>query len=369
MPGSDDRDTVVVRWSPGGAPPAAAWYEDPWNAEFLRRWDGAQWTGETIRKGEVPPAVDAPEPTQAYASGYEEVWEPADEAHPDTQTVARPDDQTAPPAMETWAPATAHTPDRTGAAAAPPAPPRAAPPVWRLVPKPVLAGIGVAVAVVVAVVVLSGHSHSTAASSSLPPAPPTTVVLGLPNSVLNAADLGQGWTPSPPAHPLAGPDYTHGPCGSPLWARDVAGYQSSFINGATAATAHGAVVIRTVKAPSLAVANQQQTDNTDLSYGNCLKQRVTAQVQSQLPPGESVTATAVTPFNLQLVVTNVAYVVTVTVTGPGGTTRQVTDNSVTMMSGRYMATLDVSWSSDAPLAATIVQQQASIEAARLESLG
>jgi len=149
----------------------------------------------------------------------------------------------------------------------------------------------------------------------------------------------------------------------------VAGYQSSFINGATAATAHGAVVIRTVKAPSLAVANQQQTVITDLSYGNCLKQRVTAQVQSQLPPGESVTATAVTPFNLQLVVTNVAYVVTVTVTGPGGTTRQVTDNSVTMMSGRYMATLDVSWSSDAPLAATIVQQQASIEAARLESLG
>jgi len=76
----------------------------------------------------------------------------------------------------------------------------------------------------------------------------------------------------------------------------------------------------------------------------------------------------VTPFTLQLPVTNVAYVVTVTVTGPGGTTREVTDNSVTMISGRYLSTVDVSWSSDAPLAATIVQQQASDEAARLETL-
>jgi hypothetical protein len=380
MPGSDDRDTVIDqhdRWSQGGAPPTAGWYEDPWNAEFLRKWDGAQWTGETVRKGEVPPPAGAPDPVPAYASGYEEVWEPADEVDPDHQADHRTDPHTddpsdvqpAPRAADPWAPETLYAPDHAGAPATPAASPPAAPPLWRQVPKPVLAGIGVAVAVVVAVVVLSGHGHSNPPSATLPPAPPTTVVLGLPNSVLSAADLGQGWTASPPAHPLTAADYTHGPCGSPLWAREVAGYQSSFVNGATAATAHGAVVTRTLKAPSLAVANQQQTVITDLSYGDCLKQTVTAQVQSQLPPGESVTATAVTPFNLQLAVTNVAYVVTVTVTGPGGTTREVTDNSVTMMSRRYMATLDVSWSSDAPLAATIVQQQASIEAARLESLG
>jgi hypothetical protein len=234
----------------------------------------------------------------------------------------------------------------------------------------VLAGIGAAVAVVLAVVVLSGHGHSKAASSSLPPAPATTaLVVGLPDSVLGTTDLGQGWTPSPPAHPLTAADYTHGPCGSPLWTHDVAGYQSSFVNGASAATAHGAVVSRTLEAPSLAVANQQQSVITDLSYGACLKQTVQSQVQSQLPPGQSVTAAAVTPFSLQLPLTSVAYVVTVTVTGPGGATREVTDNSVTMMTGRYLATVDVSWSSDAPLAATIVQQQASDEAARLESLG
>jgi hypothetical protein len=390
MPGSDDRDTVVDqpdRWSPGGAPPAEGWYDDPWNAEFLRRWDGSQWTGETIRKGEIPPPTGDVDPapphepapgydaapghepppaysTPAYGSDYEEVWTPTDDPDPDHGPGA--------PAAATWPPKIPPAAGPAGAAPTPPAPPAPpiAPPLWRQVPKPVLAGIGAAVAVVVAVVVLSGHGHSTAASSSLPPAPATTaLVTGLPDGVLSASDLGPGWTPSPPAHPLTVADYTHGPCGSPLWTRDVAGYLSSFVNGASAAAARGAVVSRTVKAPSLAVANQQQTVITDLAYGDCLKHTVTAQVQSQLPPGQSVTATAVTPFSLQLPVTNVAYVVTVTVTGPGGATREVTDNSVTMMSGRYLSTVDVSWSSDAPLAATIVQEQASDEAARLESLG
>jgi Protein of unknown function (DUF2510) len=368
MPGSDDRDTVVDqhdRWSPGGEPPAAGWYEDPWNAEFLRRWDGAQWTGETIRKGEVPAPANAPDPAPAYGSDYEEVWTPTDDVHPDDQ----PDHPSTPSAPEPGA-ATPSLDHPAGATPPAPRPRLTIPPIWRQVPKPVLAGVGVAVAVVVAVVVLSGHGHSNPAASTLPPAPATTAAPhGMPDSVLTAADLGPGWTPSPAAHPLAATDYTHGPCGSPLWTHDVAGYQSSFVNGASAATAHGAVVNRTLKAPSLAVANLQQTVITDLSYGDCLKQTVTAQVQSQLPPGQAVTATAVTPFSLQLPVTSVAYVVTVTVTGPGGVTRQVTDNSVTMMSGRYLATLDVSWSSDAPLAATIVQQQASDEAARLEALG
>jgi hypothetical protein len=384
MPGSDDRDTVVDqhdRWSPGGAPPAAGWYEDPWNADFLRRWDGAQWTGETIRKGEIPPPAGEPDPAPAhgsddeapahgsddhppaYGSDYEEVWTPTDDVHPDDHP-AHPGGPSVPePWVSTQGPATP-----AGASAPAPSPRLVVPPVWRQVPKPVLAGVGVAVAVIVAVVVLSGHGHSNPAASTLPPAPATTAApRGMPDSVLTTADLGQGWTPSPPAHPLTATDYTHGPCGSPLWARDVAGYQSSFVNGASAATAHGAVVNRTFKAPSLSVANQQQTLITDLAYGDCLKQTVTAQVQSQLPPGQSVTATAVTPFSLQLPVTSVAYVVTVTVTGPGGSTRQVTDNSVTMMQGRYLATLDVSWSSDAPLAATIVQQQASDEAEHLES--
>jgi hypothetical protein len=233
----------------------------------------------------------------------------------------------------------------------------------------VLAGIGGAVALLIAVVLLSGHGHSGSASPTLPPAPaPTAAVLGLPDSVLGGADLGQGWTASPTARPLTAPEYTRGPCGSALWAHDVAGYESSFVNGAGATTAHGAVVTKSFEAPSLAVADQQQAVIAAASYGGCLRWVVTSQVQSQLPPGEAATSVAVTPFNLQLPVSNAAYVVTVTVSGPGGTTRQVTDHSVAMVSGRYVATVDVSWSSDAPLDATIVQQQASVEAARLERL-
>ena len=112
MPGSDDHDTVVDRhdrWSPGGPPPAEGWYDDPWNAEFLRRWDGAQWTGETIRKGEIPPPAGEPEPAPAYESasghesapvysapayesGYEEVWTPTDEPDPGHGPGAPADD-------------------------------------------------------------------------------------------------------------------------------------------------------------------------------------------------------------------------------------------------------------------------------------
>ena len=77
----------------------------------------------------------------------------------------------------------------------------------------------------------------------------------------------------------------------------------------------------------------------------------------------------VTPFTLNLGIPSRAYVVSVTVAGPGTATHQVTVNAVTMFSGRYEATLDVSWSSDAPLGGEIVQQQAANEATHLASLG
>jgi len=363
MPGSDDRDTVVGqqdRWSPRGALPPAGWYEDPWNTDFLRLWDGAQWSGETMRKGEVGP------PTTALRAPAK-VGDHGTAAPGDRAAWADHDDQA--PA-DTWAPVSPLRAGTSPAPPGPPAPPSGGPPFpWRVPNRFVLAGIGVAVAVLIAVVLLSGHGHSTTASTGLPTAPATTAaVLGLRDSVLSGADLGKGWTASPPARPLAAPEYTRGPCGSALWARDVAGYESSFVNGVGASTAHGAVVTKSFEAPSLAVADQQQTVISAASYGGCLRWVVTSQVQSQLPPGEAATSVTVTPFSLQLPASNVAYVVTVTVAGPGGTTRQVTDNSVAMVSGRYVATVDVSWSSDAPLDATIVQQQASVEAARLEAL-
>ena len=74
-----------------------------------------------------------------------------------------------------------------------------------------------------------------------------------------------------------------------------------------------------------------------------------------------------TPFSLQLPVQTWAFVVNVTVSTPGGT-RVVTDNTVTMFSGQYSATIDVSWSSDAPLGGQIVQQMAAYEASHLTAL-
>src|ERR1700738_3106767 len=78
MPGTDDRDTVVDpgpagdanggdRWSPGGPPPEPGWYEDPWTARRIRRWDGSQWTGETLAKGATPPPAEPPPPDTVEA--------------------------------------------------------------------------------------------------------------------------------------------------------------------------------------------------------------------------------------------------------------------------------------------------------------
>ncbi len=267
-------------------------------------------------------------------------------------------------AVDKWSPASLFAPETAPAPAAPAA---------RKRPNPLLiGGIVAAVVVVIAVVVMSGHSGSTSSSPPpLAPASPTTAgAVGISASVLNASDLGSGWTASPPAHALTAPEYTQGPCGAAAWAHNVAGYQSSFVNGASAATAHGAVVTSTVEAPSLVIAQQQQGVIEAPAYAACLKQTVTSQVQSQLPAGsgQAVSTVTVTPFSLNLTVPNHAYVVTVTVAGPGKATRQVTDNAVLLFSGRYSARVDVSWSSDAPLAAAIVQQQSSNEAAHLESL-
>ena len=84
--------------------------------------------------------------------------------------------------------------------------------------------------------------------------------------------------------------------------------------------------------------------------------------------GQQVTGAAVTPFSLQLPIPSRAFVVNVNVALPGGGQRVVTDNAVAMFSGRYMGTVDVSWSSDAPLGSEIVQQQSRYEATRLSAL-
>lgn len=363
MPGTDDRDTVVDhgpagdatggdRWSPGGPPPEPGWYEDPWNAQAIRRWDGSQWTGETLSKGSTPPPAEPPPPVAV---------EPPDDVEPDDVAPALPPIQPF-----------AFANDPFASAPEPEAQP--SPATRRRLPNPfILAGIAAALVVVGVVVVTSGKTSTSNTTTTLPPAPIPTVAksVGLAGSVLTAVDLGAGWTAAPPAHALTAPEYTSGPCGSSFWSHNTGGYESSLVNGRTAASAHGAAVTLVYQAPSVVGTNQQEGFVSSPAYAACLKQTITTEVRSQLPAGsgQAVSVVTVTPFTLNLGIPSRAYVVSVTVAGPGAATHQVTVNAVTMFSGRYEATLDVSWSSDAPLGGEIVQQQAANEATHLTSLG
>jgi hypothetical protein len=292
---------VVAQREPG-------WYDDPWNAANIRRWDGEEWTGETAPKQSAAPGAAA-------------------------STARR-----------------------------------------RFKVNPLAAGgVAAAVVVVAVVVLMSGHSSTSSTNSNAPVTPgsaPTTVApAGLASAVLAADDVGGGWT-AVEARRLAPTEYTQGPCGSGLWAHNTGGYLSSFVKGASAASAHGSVIAKVVEAPSLGVAQQQQSLVQGASYGPCLEQMIVAEVRSQLPAGsgQAVTGSTVTPFSLQLPIPSRAFVISVTVAQPGGGTRVVSDNAVAMFSGRYTATVDVSWSSDAPVGGQIVQQVAANEAEHLGAL-
>ena len=302
---------------PGGAPGTAqrepGWYDDPWNDANIRRWDGEEWTGET-----------APKPVAAPGA-------PGARGNP------------------------AATPAKRGV---------------RVNPL-VAVGALAAIAVVAGVVLVSGHGGGPSTSATTAPAggatPTTAAPVGLPSAVLAATDVGGGWT-AVETRPLTAKEYTQGRCGSPLWAHDTAGYRSSFVKGANVGSAHGSITAEVLEAASLGVAQQQQSLVEAAAYGTCLQQTIVFEVQSQLPPGQQVVAATVTPFSLRMTTPSRAFVVNVTVSLPGGGRRVVTDNAVAMFSGRYMATVDVSWSSDAPLGAAIVQQQAQFEATRLAAL-
>src|SRR5581483_5283608 len=251
----------------GGAPTTArrepGWYDDPWNAANIRRWDGAEWTGETAPK---PAAAPAPAPGAPVA----------------------------------------------------PKPPR----TRRRVNPLVAGGVVAAVAVVGAVVVMSGHSgtSSPTATTEAPATVPTTAApAGLSSSVLTAADLGGGWT-GIESRPLTPTEFQQGPCANGAWAHNTAGYLSSFVKGASAATAHGSVIAKVTQAPSLAVVNDQQAAVNAPAYGACLQQRVVGEVRSQLPAGsgQAVASATTTPFTVQLPIPARAFVVSVVVSRPGG---------------------------------------------------
>src|SRR5579871_6570238 len=335
MPVDDQQGgaSTIPRRDPG-------WYDDPWNATQIRRWDGAEWTGETAPKPVTPP--NAP-----LASA------PSSPSSPSSNAPSPAGFTSDAPPRRNGAPASARSRRRVN-------------PLF-------VAGAVAAVAVVGVVVALSGHSSSSSstATTEAPPAstPTTGAPAGLASSVLVPADLGTGWT-AIESRPLTPAEFTLGPCANPAWAHNVAGYLSSFVKGASAATAHGSVIAKVVEAPSLTVADDQHLAVQAPAYGACLQQRVVAEVRSTLPAGSSevVSGATTTPFAVQLPIPSQAFVVSVVVSRPGAAPRVVTVNAVAMFVGRYSATVEVSWSSDAPLGGQIVQQQAAYEAAHLTAL-
>jgi hypothetical protein len=229
--------------------------------------------------------------------------------------------------------------------------------------------------VAVLVIIMSGVSSSSPQQSSLPAVGPIVTAppgpVGLAAGVLTAGDVGTGWTAYPGGHPLAASAYTAGPCRSPLWSSDVAGYEASFINGTNASAAHGAVVSEVFEARSVTTATAQQQFIGSSAFLPCLEQKVAAEVESQFPKGAgwAVTGDVANPFQLQLSgASAVGWVLMVSVRDGFGATSVLTDDSVEIFTGPYEATLDVSWNSQAPLTQEIVQAQATTEAEHLATL-
>jgi len=214
-------------------------------------------------------------------------------------------------------------------------------------------GGAIAVAVVlVAVVVLgssSGHSakHVTAASTSTKTTPPTTAApvatVALSEGVLSADDLGGAWTAKLAVAALGQAEVTQGPCGSPLWAHDVAGYRSSFQDGAGGFIHTGTVTSAVREAPSESVANSQAAFVTSSSYAPCLRDEMSLEIQLALKgTGVQLDAMAVDPLPLDISVSEKqSYVISVAISDASGNQDVVSVDHVELFTSRYEATLDV----------------------------
>jgi len=246
----------------------------------------------------------------------------------------------------------------------------------RGLPAPVWAAFAAAVVVLVMVIIVSGVSSSSPQQSSLPAAGPISTApagpVGLAAGVLTAGDVGTGWTAYPAGHPLTAAAFTAGPCHSPLWNSDVAGYEASFINGTNASAAHGVVVSQVFEASSVTTADaQQQQFIASSGLVPCLEQKVATKVESQFPKaaGWAVTGNVANQFQLHLAgASAVGWVLMVSVRNGFGITSVLTDDSVQIFRGPYEAILDVSWNSQAPLTQEIVRAQATTEAEHLSTL-
>jgi uncharacterized protein DUF2510 len=302
-------------WRPVSGPAGEpGWQPDPWNASSLRWWDGTGWSGKVAAIGSAPPPV-AP-----------------------------------PPAPRPW---TGRTGLITGVAA-------------------------LVVVVIVAVVVFSGHSKAktvvTASTVTLAPIPttaPATGGGGLAAGVLTLSDLPGGWTVKDAPIAIPASQYTVGPCQSPLWAHDVAGYQTVLADGGGSLLENSVVLSQVLESQSAGDLSAQAAYAQSPSYVDCAKAEVTDEVQTELAGDSSIELGDVTadPLNLSLPTPNVGFILDVSVVDPTldvGT--YVADDHIELFDGVYEAVVDIITLSTNPIADSLVQTEASAAANRLSAL-
>jgi hypothetical protein len=325
--GKTTADSDGGTWSsvpgPEGEP---GWQPDPWNHTALRWWDGSQWSGRTA-------PLASPEVAEEIA----------------------------------------------GAAAA-------AAGGRRTLPVPVIAAvsIGVVVVLIVTVVALtSGHgghhpaagsdgAASAVAAGSLPPSSglPTAPTVSLAQGVLTAGDVGGGWTAVHPAAALTQPEYTQGPCNSPMWKGDVAGYASHLVDGGGGTVRTGEVDSEVLEAGSADEANQQAAFVTSESFVPCVTALVGAGVTATFKGTRlELTQLSADPLPLDVTMAGVGYVFDIGVTdSSSGLGAYVTDDHIELFVNRYEGSLDIISTSLNPIGADLVQQEASLLASRLAAL-
>jgi len=302
---------------PGGQP---GWQPDPWNHTAVRWWDGTQWSGRTAPLASAEVAEDV-----ALAAA---------------------------------------APTRTG---------------WRALPVPLLAGVSISVVVVLIVGVIAltgGHSghHPALAAASAPQTTaaglPTAPTVSLADGVLTAADVGGGWTAARPAAALTRSEYSQGPCNSPLWANDVAGYGSQLVDGGGGTVQTGEVDSQVLEAGTDDELNQQAAFVTSESFVPCVTALARAEVSSDFQGTKlALTQLSADPLPLDVTMTGVGYVFDIGVTdSSSGLGEYVTDDHIELFTNRYEGSLDIVSTSLNPMGANLVQQEASLLAARLTAL-
>jgi hypothetical protein len=205
---------------------------------------------------------------------------------------------------------------------------------------------------------------------------PTTAAphpLGLVAGVLTLSDLGGGgWSTATAPSAVPQQDLTSGPCGSKLWAHDVAGFQSEYTDNGAGVVETGTVDSSVLEAPTAQAAGDQADFVTSPSFPPCIKAEVAGGMQNELNGTPfQLGQVSVDPLTLDVAMgPKVGYAVTFTLVDQAAQQEvQVTTDHVEIFAGPYEGTLDITLCSCRPVGGVdMLQQETERMAERLAAL-